>query len=139
MTDVEKVPLGRFCWLDLAATDAASAARFYSDLFGWTPQEHRANGGIFTRLRSGDQDVASLYQIQRQAVARGASSHWTAYVRVADVDDVACRVSEIGGTVLVQPSEVSGIARIALIADPVGAQFGLWGPLESVSKVTSHA
>ena len=139
MTDAERVPLGRFCWVDLAATDAASASQFYGRLFGWTPLEQHANGGVFTRLRSGGQDVGSLYQLQRQAIERGASSHWTPYVRVDDVDDAARRASEIGGMVLVQPFTVEGVARIAIIADPVGAQLGLWGALAHAPEAMSHA
>ena len=45
MTDPHDTPPGRFCWLDLAATDAARALAFYRDAFGWTGHEERANGG----------------------------------------------------------------------------------------------
>ena len=36
---------GRFCWMDLAATDARGATEFYRELFGWTPILQAANGG----------------------------------------------------------------------------------------------
>jgi len=41
-------------------------------------------------------------------------------------DDAARRVQALGGRVLVQPFAVTGVARIALVQDGVGAQLGLW-------------
>lgn len=122
---------GRFCWVDLAATDASGAMEFYRQLFGWTSHPQEANGGVFTRLRLAGQDVGSLYQLQREHIAQGAPSHWTPYVQVDDLAAAARRVEALGGQVLVQPFLVSGVARIALIADAVGAPLGLWEPLEA--------
>lgn len=139
MKNVDTVPPGRFCWLDLAATDAVSATRFYHRLFGWTSREQAANGGHFTRLQCSGQEVGSLYQLRRDRLCRGAASHWTPYVRVLDVGDTARRASEMGGTVIVQPFDVSGIARIAVIVDAVGAQVGLWESIGRDSDATEHA
>jgi len=123
--------LGRFCWTDLAASDAEAAASFYERMFGWTSSEQSANGGRFTRLRIGREEVASLYQLKRAQVDRGVPSHWTPYVAVADVREAARRVSSLGGKVIVTPFEVSGVARIALIEDAVGAFLGLWEAIEA--------
>lgn len=134
MKNDDTVPPGRFCWLDLAATDAARAAHFYHRLFGWTAREQPANGGHFTRLQVSGQDVGSLYQLRRELLCGGRPSHWTPYVRVRDVGDTALRAGEIGGTVVVPPFEVAGIARIALIVDAVGAQVGLWESVGQAGK-----
>ena len=120
---------GRFCWVDLAASDAGSAKDFYGLVFGWTADEARANGGSFTRLRLGGRDVGSMYQLSRAHLDHGVPSHWTPYIRVDDMDEVARRVIANGGRVLVPPFVVDGIARNALILDPVGAHVGLWEPL----------
>lgn len=120
---------GTFCWLDLAARDAALAKRFYAGAFGWTFEEQRANGGVFTRCHAGDaggRGVASLYQIRRAELDRGVPSHWTPYIAVADADAAARRAAGLGGRLVVAPFEVNGIARIALIEDAVGALVGLW-------------
>ena len=110
------------------------AKAFYGRLLGWSSREQSANGGSFTRLRLLGQDVGSLYQLRRAHVADGVPSHWTPYIRVNDVDDVARRAASIGGKVLVQPFEVAGVARIALILDSVGAHVGLWEPLKANRK-----
>lgn len=120
---------GRFCWVDLAASDAGSAKDFYGRVFGWTANATRANGGSFMYLRLDGRDVGSLYQLNRALLDRGVPSHWTPYIRVDDMDEVGSRVIENGGTVLVPPFVVDGVARNALILDPVGAHVGLWEPL----------
>jgi uncharacterized protein len=131
MTPIGEPAFGRFCWLDLAASDAAEAKAFYRRLFGWIAVEQHANGGIFTRLCSFDRDVGSLYQMEAK-LARKVPSHWTPYVRVEDVERTAQQASELGGHILIHPFLVSGVARIAVIMDSVGAQVGLWQPIASI-------
>jgi len=120
---------GAFCWLDLAASDAAVAKQFYAQAFGWDFSDQRANGGRFTRCRVGGQDVGSLYQLKRAQLEHGVPSHWTPYIRVEHVDAAAHRIATLGGRLVVAPFSVEGTARIALIEDAVGALVGLWEPL----------
>ena len=42
--------LGRFCWLDLAATDAMQAKQLYVQVLGWQAHDQAAKGGRFTRV-----------------------------------------------------------------------------------------
>jgi predicted enzyme related to lactoylglutathione lyase len=44
------------------------------------------------------------------------------------VDESARLALSLGGEVIVQPLDVAGVARIALILDSVGAPLGLWQP-----------
>ncbi|MBX3605389.1 MAG: VOC family protein [Piscinibacter sp.] len=122
---------GTFCWVDLAATDAARAMAFYAQAFGWTFETQRANGGQFTRCRVGGRDVATLYALSGTQRERGVPSHWTPYLRVDDLDALVPRITAQGGRLLVAPFEVDGVARIALVEDTVGALLGLWQPLET--------
>jgi predicted enzyme related to lactoylglutathione lyase len=122
--------VGGFCWLDLAASDAARAKAFYAQAFGWSAREQPALGGHYTRLSVGGVEFASLYPLRQAQLERGVPSHWTPYVRVRSTDATTHRMPELGGRVLVQPFDVPGAARIALIEDAVGALVGLWQPLE---------
>jgi predicted enzyme related to lactoylglutathione lyase len=122
---------GRVCWIDLAASDAERAKSFYGALFGWTARDQAAHGGVFTRLHLGGHDVGSLYQLGRAQLEQGVPSHWTPYVQVADVASACRRAESLGGERLVSPFEVDGVARIALVADPVGAMVGLWQDLRA--------
>lgn len=119
-------PAGQFCWVDLAASDASRAIDFYRELFGWSARLQLANGGCLTRLAHGGRDVGSVYQLGERLREAGVESHWTSYVRVDDVYQASRRATALGGKVVVEPFAVEGMARIALVVDPVGAAFGLW-------------
>jgi predicted enzyme related to lactoylglutathione lyase len=122
-------PSGRFIWHDLAAADTAAALDFYGAVFGWTATIQRANGGTFVRLQTRGYDVGSMYALSAKEREHGVPSHWTPYVRVERIEEAVRRVEDARGAVLVRPFEVEGIARIALIADTVGAVLGLWETL----------
>ncbi len=131
---------GAFCWLDLAASDADRAKRFYAQAFGWTFREQPALGGHFTRCRVGDREVGSLYQLPHRQLARGVPSHWTPYIGVADLEAALQDVVAAGGRIVVAqlevPLDAPEGARIALIEDAVGAFVGLW---QSISPTAPTA
>lgn len=129
MTPLPDRKPGRCRWIDLAASDAGHAQSFYAALFGWTARTEKANGGVFTCLQLGDEELGSIYQLKRAQLEAGVPSHWTPYVEVDDVERAARQVMTIGGEVLVRPLRIAGRARIAVIVDPVGAPLGLWQPL----------
>ena len=122
---------GRFCWLDLATSDASAAQAFYAQAFGWRFRDTPALGGHYTRVSMAGREFASMYRLSRTQLAHGVPSHWTPYVRVHSADDSADRIAALGGDVRVAPFDVPGTARIALIEDPVGALVGLWEPVPS--------
>ena len=126
-----------FCWVDLAATDAQDARRFYADAFDWTFEQQHANGGAFTRCRAAGQDIASMYQLGRAECERGVPSHWTPYLRVEQADAAVRRVAAHGGRLVVAPFDVDGVARIALVQDAVGALVGLWQPKAQSARSTA--
>jgi len=130
---VDDAAIGRFCWIDLAASSAARALDFYAGMFGWTAMPQVANGGVFTRLAHDGRSVGSLYQLQRRLIDDGVPSHWTPYVRVADAAAALSRAVALGGRAVVRPFAVPGIARIALVADAVGAPIGLWQSLRQAA------
>ena len=70
-----------------------------------------------------------MYRMSQREREHGVPSHWTPYVCVRDIDATAGRVEAAGGAVLVQPFEVEGVARIALVTDSIGSIMGLWESL----------
>jgi predicted enzyme related to lactoylglutathione lyase len=50
--------------------------------------------------------------------------HWTVSFRVADADEDAARVAQLGGRVLLPPMDIP-IGRFALVSDPAGAAFSI--------------
>jgi len=54
-------------------------------------------------------------------------SHWKAYMRCDAVDATADAAVDLGGELLVSPTDLPGVGRYAAIGDPFGAYFS---PLE---------
>lgn len=122
---------GTFCWADLATPDVASAQVFYGGLLDWE----------FEHLVTGD---APALIIARHAGARVAAlhaatdqpPHWNNYVTVEDLDAVAGRVPQLGGSVFAGPLDVLPAGRMAAICDPQGAMVIAWEPQGLVGAET---
>ena len=54
---IDATATGRFCWVDLAASDAPRAKAYYGALFGWQASDVPANGGSYTQLSQGGRAV----------------------------------------------------------------------------------
>ena len=51
---------------------------------------------------------------------------WLGYVSVASVDESITKAIELGATVCVEPSDIPGIGRFAVFADPTGATIAIF-------------
>jgi len=117
---------GTPCWVDLASPDLDASAGFYGGLFGWDapePENAEQTGGYRQALLRG-KPVAGLMPLMQE----GQPVVWSTYVSVADAEVAAGKVSEGGGTVMVEPMDVLDLGRMAVFADPAGAVFGVWQP-----------
>jgi predicted enzyme related to lactoylglutathione lyase len=127
MAEMNEYPHGTFCWVDLAAKDAAVAKDFYTRLFGWTAIDAPAGDhGVYTMLQKNGKDVCALFGMSDQMCEQGVPTHWQSYVSVDDVDGTAKKVEELGGTVLQPPFDVMEAGRMTIIRDPDGASVALW-------------
>lgn len=116
--------VGRFSWHELATSDWRGAFEFYSRLLGWEQLEAMDMGehGIYQLYGHGGAPLGGMFT--RPADMPGPPA-WLYYVRVADLDAAAERVTASGGTVLHGPMDVPGGDRIAQCLDPQGAFFAL--------------
>ena len=58
-------------------------------------------------------------------VPEEAPAFWLTYFAVEDADAAVAKVQELGGSVTMPPMDLAGVGRLAVVADPHGAQFGL--------------
>jgi predicted enzyme related to lactoylglutathione lyase len=122
-------PRGKFVWYDVMTTDTKAAAKFYSDVIGWSAQEHpTADGGTYTVFSKGPAMVAGLMAIPEAMRAEGVPPCWSGYVSSDDVDADARRVAASGGAIRRPPTDIPNVGRFAVAADPGGAQFLLFKP-----------
>jgi len=59
----------------------------------------------------------------REPTSAGEPPHWSTTFASADTDETVSRAKELGGTALMEPFDLPGIGRVAVIQDPAGAVF----------------
>jgi uncharacterized protein len=114
-------PLGTPTWIDLGVPDLDRALDFYGAIFGWEfaigPEEY----GRYTTCLLRGRPVAAIAPSTDQG-----PRFWQVYLATPDCDATTEAVRAAGGQVLAEPDDVMTQGRMALVRDPVGAQFGLW-------------
>lgn len=118
---------GDFCWVDLAAFDLESAAKWYGDLFGWELCMQETHGGPpYGFLTKDGEAVGGIGQLSDEMKAQGIPPVWNSYVMTADCAATEAKVAELGGTVTVPTMEIPGYGKLAFFLDPEGASFAAW-------------
>jgi uncharacterized protein len=135
-SDVLAAP-GEWIWSSLITSDPDSDAAFYQKLFDYEVFELPAGTGSQHLLfASGDYARASANTLP--ANRPKAHPHWLNYVRVEDAVKMTAKVVALGGRILVDTRVDRHGGRVTVVADPLGAPFGLleWPDTESkeVSK-----
>jgi predicted enzyme related to lactoylglutathione lyase len=116
---------GAFGWTELMTTDEEGAKQFYSALFGWETEEAPMEGvegmeGMKYAVIKVDGDpVGGLTGMPPEC--KGMPPSWGVYVTVDDVDAIAAKVEELGGTLLRPPADIPNVGRFCVIQDPQGA------------------
>ncbi len=114
---------GALCWNELATPDPDRARAFYTGLFGWTVQEQDMGTMTYTTFMRGGERAAGMYAIT--ADMAGMPPSWMVYFAVDDCDAGAARARELGAQVHVEPADIPGVGRFAMMADPQGAMFSI--------------
>jgi uncharacterized protein len=124
MIERDGYPAGVPCWVDTAQPDAQAAAEFYGGLFGWEFEDRTPAGSplryLVGQLRG--RDVAAVGSLPEDA----GGATWNTYVWVDDADASTATIQGAGGSVLMEPFDVSDAGRMAVFADPTGAAFCIW-------------
>jgi uncharacterized protein len=124
MSDVtENQPDGTPTWIDLGVPELERAKAFYGPVFGWEFETGPPEAGAYTTCRLRGRRVAALAP---SPDPEATEFWWNVYLATGDCDATARRVTDAGGSVVVAPMDVLDQGRMAIVKDPVGAQFGLW-------------
>jgi predicted enzyme related to lactoylglutathione lyase len=115
----------------LATPDPEGAKAFYAEMFGWQAEP----------FQNGDQEMYLLrlpgyvggepaQPVPRDVVAVMAGSdgsetaQWSVGFWIADADKAVTTAEQLGGEVLMGPTDVPGF-RMAMLRDPQGAAFSV--------------
>lgn len=110
------------CWNELVTTDVPGATAFYSSVFGWTA-EPQGDPPAYYEWRLSGRPIGGMMAKPAEMPAE-VPPHWGAYFAVADADRSVERIGELGGRVLMGPTDIEP-GRFAVAADPAGATFNV--------------
>ncbi len=118
MTNLTGTPI----WYELMTSDADGAQAFYADVVGWTiaPSGMAATGDYRILTAADCEGVGGLMRLPAAAPMQPG---WFAYIGVDDVDVMAGRIAQLGGTIHMPPQDIPGVGRFAFVADPQGLAF----------------
>jgi uncharacterized protein len=113
--------VGCLCMNELATTGVEAARAFYESLFGWTTDavDTGPDGPPLVMAFNAGTANAGLLAVE------SVPPHWRPNFTVASIETAVGRVRELGGTVLVEPVDISH-GSIATVRDPQDAVFALF-------------
>ena len=119
---------GTLCWADLSSPDPASAAKFYSDLFGWkaTSDNDDDPASGYQHIQNGEDFIGGILPAEKDSKI---PPHWLPYFQVANCDLSAAKAKELGAGFLLPPTTMENVGRMAVIADPQQAVFAVFQPM----------
>jgi predicted enzyme related to lactoylglutathione lyase len=117
-------------WVDLGSPNADESIAFYSGVFGWEIPEGPPEAGGYRMCLLRGKPVAGLGPQMQPDIP----PYWTTYVSVSDVDATVKSVESAGGQVMMPTMDVLTAGRMAVFADPTGAPFSVWQPVDHIGS-----
>ena len=121
--DVLAAP-GEWIWSSLITSDPDANAAFYQALFDYEVFDLPADKGAQHLLLASD-NYARASANTLPAREPTIRPHWLNYVHVEDTVETAAKVVALGGRVLIEPRVDRHGGKVAVVADPQGARFGV--------------
>lgn len=116
---------GCMTWNELLTRDPDAARAFFSDLLGWGWDEtDMGDQGIYHVAMVGDRPNAGVMHMPPH-VPDHVPPVWDVLFAIDDVDGTAARIAELGGEILIPPTDTP-VGRFAYVADPQGGRFTIY-------------
>ena len=116
-------PHGTPIWYELMTSDPDAAQAFYTHVIGWS-------AGRFPGAPDGAADYRIFSAPDGEGVGGmmkppegGPPPGWFGYIGVDDVDASVASIQNAGGSVHMPPTDIDGVGRLAMVADPQGVVF----------------
>jgi uncharacterized protein len=120
--DMDDAPAGDWVWNELSTPDPQKALAFYENVFGYTRHDmDMGEHGKYHTINTNDGRARGGVMRLPEA---GMQPMWMPYVRVENADDIASRIAPLGGKLLMPPTDIADVGRIATLVDPLGAALG---------------
>ena len=80
-------------------------------------------GMTYTVVKAGGKEIGGIMAIPKET--QGIPPMWHAYVTVDDVDKTARTAEQLGGRILMPPTDIPDVGRFSVIQDPQGAMINI--------------
>lgn len=115
----------RVVYFEFTADDPDRAARFYADVFGWETRKWNETDEYWMVKTGEDSEPGINAGMMRR---RQGSPNATTSIQVESVAEYLQKVTESGGTVVVDPVTVPTVGTYAYCKDTEGNIFCLYSP-----------
>ena len=109
---------GPILYFEIIGPDASALQRFYTDLFGWPLEAQQPGYGMVKTGGDGGIDGGI-------GTDQDGANRVTVYAEVADLQPYLDKAVQLGGRVVVPPTEAGGVT-FAHFADPAGNITGIY-------------
>lgn len=117
---------GKFVWYELMTSDPAGAISFYKDVVGWGTEDSGLPGMDYTLLTVDGAHVGGVMAIPEEARQAGARPAWWGYIYADDLEASIAQAQAAGAKIHRPLTDIPGVGRFAVLADPQGAAFYLF-------------
>lgn len=117
---------GTVCWADLNTPDPARAAEFYKSLFKWGVTKGANDSSGYLHIKNGDEFIGGI--LPPELYNPKIPPHWLLYFQVSNCDESVAKAKGMNAELLLLPSDVQNVGRMAIVRDPQGAAFALFHP-----------
>jgi uncharacterized protein len=120
---------GALAWNELNTRDPEGAADFYRTVFGWEARPFGQGDPPYLTVHPGgaERGVGGIMDV-RGRLPDEVPAHWLVYFAVDDTDATVAKAQELGGSVVMEPTDIPEVGRLAVVKDPHGAHFALITP-----------
>jgi predicted enzyme related to lactoylglutathione lyase len=112
---------GAFTWFELATTDVDGAKKFYSELLGWDFTSMGPDMGDYEVINLNGIGIGGIIPKQEMA----PTSMWGTVIAVNDVEASTEKAQQLGGNIIVPPTDIPTVGRFSMVQDPQGAVFSI--------------
>jgi len=116
---------GALTWTELSTNDTKKAAVFYTHLFGWGAKVGGEGVNAYTEFSVNGRPGAGMMDSKVYGPDNKVPPNWMPYFQVADADATANKAKELGGNLLVPPTDIPDVGRFSVVQDPQGAVFAI--------------
>lgn len=120
MTQTTMTTPGNAGWIAHSGPDLAKAKAFYADVLGWNIVEMpMQDGSSHSAIMLDDGPIGGFSPMPEDGGA------WTVFITVEDVDSATKTAQAKGAQVIMPPTDMPGVGRMAQLTDPQGARFAM--------------